>query len=222
MKIIAYFHFKLFNALRMKKYYVPGMITLLFLPVLGYFYIQQTIATRDYRGMDVFLEDWSFYDCFGGGPFEGVVFETIEFTGDPEANQILLLEAKYKIEAIISRDDKKNGLVFTFGTVPYKTYINVLNLVANYKRNVFVYSDSIKFSNDKNLLDLQLQKKEIKDMFVQIELEHGGLETEQEADNIGIVLYQMGNYKYAIGVLFIALAFCCLSATYRLMKRRKH
>ncbi|MGS4344896.1 hypothetical protein ACKUSY_04665 [Myroides odoratus] len=206
----------------MRKYYVPGMITLLFLPLLGYFYIQQSIMNHDYRGMDIYLEDGSFYNCFGGGPFEGVEFESIAFTGDTTADQELLQQAQHKIETIILQNDQKRGLVFTFGAVPYRTYVKVLNLVDPYKGNVFVYSDSIKFSNDKNLLDLQLQKKEIKDMFVQIELENGGLETEQEADNIGIVLYQMGNYKYAIGVMFIALAFCCLSATYRLMKSRKH
>ncbi|MDM1408758.1 hypothetical protein [Myroides sp. DF42-4-2] len=206
----------------MRKYYVPGMITPLFLPLLGYFYIQQTIATRDYRGVDVFLEDAGFYDCFGGGPFEGVVFESVEFTGDPKLDQILLLEAKRKIEEIISRDDKKNGLVFTFGTVPYGTYIKVLNLVDPYKRNVFVYSDSIKFSNDKNLLDLQLQKEKTKEMFLQVALENGEIEVEKEVDKVAIVLDRMGNYTYVIGGLFVLLAFCCFSATYRLKKERKY
>lgn len=198
----------------MRKYYVPGMITLLFLPVLGYFYIQQTIASRDYRGMDIYLEDASFYDCFGGGPFEGVVFERVEFTGDPKVDQILLLEAKRKIEAIISRDDKKNGLVFIFGTVPYKTYINVLNLVANYKRNVFVYSDSIKFSNDKNLLDLQLQKEKTKEVFLQVALENGEIEVEKKVDKVATVLDRMGNYIYVIGGVFVLLVFCCFYSTY--------
>ncbi|WP_410879611.1 hypothetical protein [Myroides sp. DW712] len=206
----------------MRKYYVPGMITLLFLPILGYFYIQQTIASCDYRGIDVFFEDASFYDCFGGGPFEGVVFEVLEFTGDAAEDQELLQQAQHKIETIISQHDQKNGVVFTFGTVPYGTYIKVLNLVDPYKRNVFVYSDSIKFSNDKNLLNLQLSKENIQEMFLQVELENGEVVEEKVIDKVTDILHRMGNYIYAIAVLFIVLAFCCLSVTDRLIKARKH
>lgn len=93
----------------MRKYYVPGMITLLFLPVLGYFYIQQTIATRDYRGMDIYLEEIGWNPC-GDIPFElfkGVAFETVEFTGDPEVDQKLLLQAEDKIEKIRLNMKKK-------------------------------------------------------------------------------------------------------------------
>lgn len=205
----------------MKKYYVPGMITLLFLPLVGYFYIQQVIATRDYRGMKINLEDGSFYNCFSEGPFEGVAFKVLAFTGDAIADQELLLQAQHKIETIISQNDQKNGLVFTFGTVPYGTYIKVLNLVENYKRNVFVYSDSIKFSNDKNLLDIQLQKEEIEEMFLQVELENGEIVGEKVVDKVGILLYQMGNYKYAIGSVFVVPVCSCFYSTCSNLRWRK-
>lgn len=200
----------------MRKYYIPGMITMLLLPLLGYWYIQKTIPSRDYRAIEVDFEDASFYDCFGGGPFKGVVFETLEFTGDSIQNEKLLQQAEDKIEAILSHDEKKKGLAFTFETVSYSTYINILSILDKHKRNVFVYRDSIKFSNDQNLIDLQSNKEDFKEMIKKLEGEHEVMNVKE--NKVALVLHQMGNYKYAIGIGFLLLVYCCFYDVYRLRR----
>jgi len=200
----------------MRKYYVPGMITLLFLPLLGYFYIQRTIATRDYRGVDIYLEEIGWNPC-GDMPyelFEGVVFETITFTGDPTVDQVLLLQAEDKIEKISLNTEEKQGLVFTFGTVPYATYIDVLNLLVKHRKQVVMYADSIKFSNDEKTINPQLTREELMEMYAAFELDNGEIEVEKEVDKVATVLDRMGNYTYAIGGLFVLLASCCFYSTY--------
>ena len=207
----------------MRKYYVPGMITLFFLPLLGYFYIQHSITTRDYRGMEIYLEEEGWTTCgdMSYELFKGVVFESIAFTGDLKVDQMLLSQAEDQIEQISLNTKEKKGLVFTFGTVPYATYIDVLNLLVKHRKQVIMYADSIKFSNDKQTINPQLTRDEIEYIcgFGLTELDN---EVIEEETAIEILLYQMGNYKYAIGALFIALAFCCLFTTYRLIQRKKH
>ncbi|WP_158962892.1 hypothetical protein [Myroides fluvii] len=205
----------------MRKYYVPGMITLLLLPLLCYWYIQKTIPTRDYRMIEVNFEETGYITCIEGRLFEGVVFETLEFTGESIQDEKLLQLAEDKIETILSYDKEKKGLVFTFETVPYSTYIKVLTLLSKHRKQVIMYADSIKFSNDEKSMNLNFSREELKEMYPPFELEDGTIETEVVEDKVGLLWYRMGHYKYAIGIGFLILVYCCFYDMYRLRRGRK-
>ncbi len=202
----------------MRKYYIPGMITMLLLPLLGYWYIQKTIPTRDYRMIEVNFEEIGYVTCIEGELFEGVLFENLTFTGNSIQDEKLLQQAEDKIEMILSHDEKKRGLVFTFETVPYSTYIKVLTILSKHRKRVIMYADSIKFSNDQNSMNLNFTREELKEMYPPLELADGTIETEVEEDKVALVLHQIGNYKYIIGIGFLLLVYCCFYVVYRLRR----
>lgn len=202
----------------MRKYYIPGMITMLLLPLLGYWCIQKTIPTRDYRAIEVDLEETGYITCSEGKLFEGVAFETLAFTGNSVKDEKLLQQARDKIGMILSKDKEKKGLVFTFETVPYSTYINIITLLSENRKQVIMYADSIKFTNDEKSMNLNFSREELKEMHPPLELADGTIEKEVKENKVALVLHQMGNYKYAIGIGFLLLVYCCFYDVYRLRR----
>lgn len=194
----------------MRKYYVPGMITLLLLPILGFIYLKNSLVHRDYRGIKVYIEDKVEFACDDEvyRPFEGKEMESFLFTGDSSRDMFLLSKANEKIEKMVLEKDENTGVVLHFSSISYGMYIKILNLMVTSKGNVFVYTDRMMFIYDCYYDQKQQDLLEEELFYKQFNYENG---IEDEADDkVDLVVYRMGNYVYAIGFLFLFLVFGCL------------
>lgn len=199
----------------MRKYYVPGMITLFLLPILGFIYLRNTLAERDYRSIVTYIEDKDAFGCDDElyQPFQNVVMEPFFFRGDSNKDRLLLIKAKEKVERIVLEKDENNGLVLHFSSISYGMYIEILDLMVTSKGETFVYTDSIKFIYDKNYEQKQQDLLELELFHKQFNYENGV--EDKPDDKVALVLYRMGNYVYALGFLFLLLVFCCLYVRYK-------
>lgn len=199
----------------MRKYYVPGMITLFLLPILGFIYLRNTLAERDYRSIVTYIEDKDAFGCDDElyQPFQNVVMEPFFFRGDSNKDRLLLSKAKEKVERIVLEKDENNGLVLHFSSISYGMYIEILDLMVTSKGETFVYTDSIKFIYDKNYEQKQQDLLELELFHKQFNYENGV--EDKPDDKVALVLYRMGNYVYALGFLFLLLVFCCLYVRYK-------
>lgn len=199
----------------MRKYYVPGMITLFLLPILGFIYLRNTLVERDYRSIVTYIEDKDAFGCDDElyQPFQNVVMEPFFFRGDSNKDRLLLSKAKEKVERIVLEKDENNGLVLHFSSISYGMYIEILDLMVTSKGETFVYTDSIKFIYDKNYEQKQQDLLELELFHKQFNYENGV--EDKPDDKVALVLYRMGNYVYALGFLFLLLVFCCLYVRYK-------
>ncbi|MGQ8869099.1 hypothetical protein [Myroides sp. TSA_177.3] len=198
----------------MRKYYVPGMITLFLLPILGFVYLKNSLAERDYRGIVTSIEDKDEFGCQDElyQPFKNVVMESYFFRGDSNKDRLSLSKAKEKIEKIVLEKDENSGLVLHFSSISYGMYIEILDLMVTSRGETFVYADSIKFIYDRNYEQKQQDLMELELFHKQFNYENGV--EDKSDDKVALVLYRMGNYVYAIGFLFLVLVFCCLYVRY--------
>ncbi len=106
--------------------YVPGMISLLVLPVLIIKYlIPYTHKTEQYV-LEVKCEDLP-HCCMGAEPFSGRYID-VELTGNPIENKMLMNKSERLLHEIYSKQDTTIVVHYTLnGTTTYKTFVSVFN-----------------------------------------------------------------------------------------------
>ncbi|MDM1348204.1 hypothetical protein HX017_05255 [Myroides marinus] len=188
----------------MKKYYIPGMFSIILLPIMCIWYFNYRGFLKEYRCYALssvmmdnacnIVERYSFYN-------DSVVYKQYKLSNDLIKNKELLLDAKEELSTIFSLNNYEKGVEFIFDpTLKYATYIEVLNLTNHEKGKRMITLDKILYVNDKyyeenkippvvNNIDLSEEKVFIKE------------------SNLSILINLIGNYKYLLFGSFILLLF---------------
>jgi hypothetical protein len=134
-----------------KIYYVPGMISLIILPILSYFYI--TKSSTQVRCLPVTL-------CYQQRPVKGcnpIRFDTsflsdprskrrysdIVLNSDPKTDSAILCTFKQKIREILRDHDTMNGIHILFGdNALYKDYIRAIDACRSGYRIAYALFDN--------------------------------------------------------------------------------
>ncbi|MDR0230006.1 MAG: hypothetical protein LBI72_13245 [Flavobacteriaceae bacterium] len=90
----------------MKKYYIPGMFSIILLPIMCIWYFNYRGFLKESIGMEVYVIDNDDYDiCDYIDPFQGGKYYTYRFTGNLDHDNQVILNAKNKIDELISENN---------------------------------------------------------------------------------------------------------------------
>ncbi|EPH13609.1 hypothetical protein HMPREF9713_00556 [Myroides odoratimimus CCUG 12700] len=189
----------------MKKYYIPGIISIVLLPLMcmwyfsyrGFFkeYGYYEIRRIDFGDVCLIEDNYSYY-------FDSITYKRYELSSDVAKNRELLSAAKVDLEKIFSLDDTSNGVKFVFkDDMNYESYIQVLSLL-NYERGKKLMSlDSLWYVNDK-----YFEENLVMPVVENVELESiTEFEVPVKESNLEILDEQIGNKKYLILGSFLLL-----------------
>lgn len=133
------------------RYYAPGMISLVFLPIICIIHLFRTDSFTNYGSLDLTMwdgkKDQVNYDLL---PFlKSKKFEAVNFTGNYDSDLKKLKEAQLNIRDIISAEDSARGIKFHFGPkAQYQTFVSTINVFAVENAPFYVpYKNDIWFCN---------------------------------------------------------------------------
>ncbi len=112
----------------MRKYYIPGILSIILLPFLCLCYLNHYNLLNETRGIQVYVDDANKeLGCVNSEiyiPFKDVVFTTYLFTGDLENDNILMHNLKNNVQKIIEQDDYVSGVKCIYeNKISYSRYI---------------------------------------------------------------------------------------------------
>lgn len=117
---------------RKKIFYVPGLISLVFIPVLCYYHFYKVDAFKVYSSLDIFLvpnkEEFEKYNVKDLRKYKDFVFNG-EKTQEPK-----LQELRFFVRDLVRKYDTINGAKIHFGLkTDYNTFVNVIDILATEK-----------------------------------------------------------------------------------------
>lgn len=194
----------------MKKYYIPGMISIILLPLMCMWYFSYRGFLVPSTGMEVYVENKGESEGCGSYeryiPFKGIEFNSYEFIGNQEYDNQIVLNVRERIRELISKKDSLHGLRFILNDGPdYALYIEVLNLLKDSKGMVMIYPDSIKYVNGYYTEDgyrAFLGDSEKNMFFIS---ENDNTKQEKASNNLINIIELIGNYKYLLLASFLLL-----------------
>lgn len=135
---------------RKKIFYVPGMISLVFIPLFCLIYFCFSIFFKINAGIDFALvDDQNFLEnkVYSRRQYKIFNFNETEFQ-----NEIKLEKMKFYLRDLIKNRDTVNGVIAHFGSqTKYKTFINVLDVLGIEKAPIYVlYKDDFYIWGCKN------------------------------------------------------------------------
>ncbi len=118
-------------------FYVPGMISLVLLPLLCLYYFYQNRAFTNYQSFHVFLNGTEFNEYPNKGKLLGYDnynakrnYKSVFLNGPEELDESKLKEARFEINQIYNSKDSLKGIKFVFGNKAiYKTFVDVLEVL---------------------------------------------------------------------------------------------
>ncbi|WP_133145899.1 hypothetical protein [Myroides marinus] len=186
----------------MKKYYIPGMFSIILLPIMCIWYFNYRGFLKEYRCYALssvvmdnacnIVERYSFYN-------DSVVYKQYKLSNDLIKNKELLLDAKEELNTIFSLNNYEKGVEFIFDpTMKYATYIEVLNLTNHKKGKRMITLDKILYVNDK-----YYEENQIPPVVNNIDLSEEKVFIKES--NLSILINLIGNYKYLLFGSFMLL-----------------
>jgi hypothetical protein len=127
----------MYKAKRKKIYYIPGIISLVLVPLLFIHFADKVIKAKSLTVIRVFLADTDLFKKYPEG-FKGYKgtyppkrnYTEIFFTGNEKSNKIKLDFAQIKIREILSANDSTSGVHFHFtDKSPFGTFIKSLDIL---------------------------------------------------------------------------------------------
>lgn len=140
---------------RRKIYYVPGMISLIFLPILCVWYLEKNknvercfeiVYAQDY---DKTSEDHRFDTSALSQPKYKRIYTEIYIGDNDKKNKTALLLLESKLNSIIKTKNKHLGLHITFAdNAIYKSYIQSIDIIENCFKTNFAFHTYLPYKND--------------------------------------------------------------------------
>jgi hypothetical protein len=122
---------------RKKIYYIPGIISLIIIPITFLLFANREIKQKTLTVLPIVFTDTNFpkrfpeaFKKFNGNFPPKRNYIDISFNGDNQKNKIKLDFAQVRIREILSQNDSTNGLHFKFGeSSQYWTFIKVVDIL---------------------------------------------------------------------------------------------
>lgn len=117
---------------RNKIFYVPGMISLVLIPVLCYYHFYKVDAFKVYGFLDISLvpnkEEFEKYNVKGLRKYKDFIFN------GEKTQELKLQELRYFVRDLVKEYDTINGVKIHFGTkTDYNTFVNVIDILTTEK-----------------------------------------------------------------------------------------
>jgi hypothetical protein len=104
---------------RRKLYYVPGMISLIILPLILLSYSSQWRQKEDWRVVEI--------NYFDHKPPQRNYLD-LRLTGNPSLDKTIIDYSRLRIQEILSSKDTLNGIHFVFGKqAKYSSFVKIFN-----------------------------------------------------------------------------------------------
>lgn len=125
-----------------KIYYIPGIISLLFLPLLFNFFSHQNTNKLTRQAIPIAWADSSYFEkhagLFNKFPPKRLYLEIL-LTGSKAEDEISLGFSQLKIRQILSQADSVNGIHFIFtDTAEYGTFIKTIDILRQEKAKSYL------------------------------------------------------------------------------------
>lgn len=194
----------------MKKYYIPGMISIILLPLMCMWYFSYRGFLVPSTGMEVYVENKGEIEGCDFDeryiPFKGIEFNSYQFSGNQDYDGQLVLNARDRIKELISTKDSLHGVKFMLNDGPdYAHYIEVLNLLKDSKGMVMIYPDSIKYVNRYYSEDGYGAFFRDSEEYIYFLSEDDNTIQEEASSNLSNIIELIGNYKYFLIASFLLL-----------------
>src|SRR5688572_20842892 len=117
-----------------KFYYIPGIFSLIIVPVLFYYYGSHYIKTLHQGTIDLFWFDpeltKKYPEVFSGQYPEKRNYIDIQLTGEEQRDKVKLDFAQVRIREILAHNDSINGLHFNFSSESeYWSFVKALDIL---------------------------------------------------------------------------------------------
>jgi len=127
-----------------KLFYVPGMISLVLIPVLCLFYINSKDYQKQYGSVDIWLSDnfmipdtSDFHKLITIHPKRNI--KKYYFDGNEKNDKNKLKHLQKRISMFVAEKDSLNSIKIFFGEkMNYQTYINILDIISIEKVNEYM------------------------------------------------------------------------------------
>lgn len=162
-------------------------------------------------GIEVDVENekdyWS--PCYYIDPFQGGKYHTYRFTGNLNQDNQVMLNARNKIDELISKNNTIEKVKFTWNdSIKYSRYIEIIDHLENSKGIVIIYQDSIKYIYDEGVTESAKRDFKLEQEFVAKVMEQEfNIVDERANENMLLMKELIGNYKYLLFGSFILLLF---------------
>lgn len=152
--------------LTLNNFYSPGLISIVFVPLLCVYYLVSINAFKEYQTIS--LDIWNGKESaknrsIGTHKFlESKTYETINFTGAKDDIE-KLIQARKKVKQLILTEDQQHGVKFHFGQKStYNTFVETINILIEEQAKVYIpYKNDIFFVNPKKQIK-SIDNKKIK------------------------------------------------------------
>lgn len=141
---------------RKKIFYVPGIISLIILPIVFIYFAKTKIKEKDMRVISLFWADTNFMKAHSSLFFKSNKqsdpireYTNIVFTGNSIDDNIKLAFAQIRIKEILTKNDTTSGLHFIFNdSSNYGTFVKAIDILQSNEENYYVpCSNNIWFYN---------------------------------------------------------------------------
>ena len=137
------------NSKQLGNYYVPGIISLILLPIIFLSFAHKEIKRRTLTTLPLFIMDTSLLKKYLPisdlhRPFLPIrKYTDINFTGDIYDDRVKLAFARIRIEEILSQNDTVSGVHFMFGdSSHYGTFVSTINNLKLENAKVYLAIDN--------------------------------------------------------------------------------
>ena len=135
---------------RKKNYYIPGIISLIIVPIAFIHFANRELKLRTQTVLTVYVIDWNyieehaeFFKQYHGRfpPIRNYI--DINLTGNLPFDNIKLDFAQVRIKEILSQKDSTSGLHFSFGLgSEFKSFVKIIDMLKFEEANTFLIDDA--------------------------------------------------------------------------------
>jgi len=128
---------------RKKIFYVPGMISLVFIPFFCFYHFYKVDAFKVYGGIEIYVADKELFTEYKIATLRK--YEIFDFNGSLSDEKQKLNEMKFYLKKLVINKDTINGIVTHFGPkANYDVYVSVVDILKTEKAPSFApYKDDI-------------------------------------------------------------------------------
>jgi len=205
---------------RRKIYYVPGMISLIFLPILCVWYlnehknVERCIEVSYAEKYDKFSHNHKFDTTALSRPEYKRSYIDIYVSNDDKENQKSLVYLKNKLNLIIKTKNKKLGLHILFSdNCKYNSYIQSINIIEECFKKNFAFHTYCPYQNNIWVLYL-LQENTVKPKVYPLNLEGDIVFGRTIKDEINDFIFKNSNTIKIWPFFVIFILFSIISILY--------
>ncbi|MDM1501967.1 hypothetical protein HX071_07095 [Myroides marinus] len=130
----------------MKKYYIPGMFSIILLPMMCMWYFGYINTYKTYGAINVYFPEIGPCTLYSEVPFDEINFTVFELNSTLSGDAVVVQNI---VETIDRLEDQKEGVKIVLGkNMEYSSYIRILELLLTKRGETLLFSDEILFINE--------------------------------------------------------------------------